>query len=116
MCERKRESVCVCVCVREKESVSKRERECVYVCVRERESKRESEREIQTLFIINIMNKMAIFTNCYLGGFIWDFVDQGLLLPGLWGGFGYGGDFGDIPNSKQFCINGILGKEIVERF
>ena len=27
------------------------------------------------------------------GGFIWDFVDQGLLLPGG-EGFGYGGDFG----------------------
>ena len=25
------------------------------------------------------------------------------------GCFGYGGDFGDLPNSKQFCINGILG-------
>lgn len=25
------------------------------------------------------------------------------------GCFGYGGDFGDVPNSKQFCINGILG-------
>jgi beta-galactosidase len=43
-----------------------------------------------------------------LGGFIWDFVDQGLDLPG--GGFGYGGDFGDRPNSKQFCINGLLGE------
>lgn len=43
------------------------------------------------------------------GGFIWDWVDQGLVLPG--GGFGYGGDFGDLPNTKQFCINGVLGPD-----
>ena len=35
-------------------------------------------------------------------------MDQGLALPG--GGYGYGGDFGDYPNTKQFCINGILGE------
>ena len=47
-----------------------------------------------------------------LGGFIWDFVDQGLLLKGERGGYGYGygGDYGDLPNTKQFCINGILGE------
>ena len=44
------------------------------------------------------------------GGFIWDFIDQGLALPG--GGYGYGGDFGDFPNTKQFCINGILGNGV----
>lgn len=33
----------------------------------------------------------------------------GLVLPD--GGFGYGGDFGDIPNTRQFCINGILGPD-----
>ena len=60
------------------------------------------------------------------GGFIWDFVDQGLLLPnqgrtgaggdergqgGNWNrpAYGYGGDFGDLPNTKQFCCNGIAG-------
>lgn len=41
------------------------------------------------------------------GGFIWDFADQGLLLPGGVG-YGYGGDFGDQPNTKQFCCNGIV--------
>ena len=51
-------------------------------------------------------------THCPLGGFIWDFVDQGLLLKGERGGYGYGygGDYGDLPNTKQFCINGILGE------
>lgn len=70
------------------------------------------------------------------GGFIWDFVDQGLVLGKSeflcisfpvttihsfsncggshplgkrTGCYGYGGDFGDVPNTKQFCINGILG-------
>jgi len=42
------------------------------------------------------------------GGFIWDFCDQGLLLSDK-SGYGYGGDFGDYPNTKQFCCNGILG-------
>lgn len=36
-------------------------------------------------------------------------MDQGLSLPG--GGFAYGGDFGDLPNTKQFCINGLLGPD-----
>lgn len=43
------------------------------------------------------------------GGFIWDFVDQGIALSG--GKFGYGGDFGDLPNTKQFCINGLFGPD-----
>ena len=44
------------------------------------------------------------------GGFIWDWVDQGLdktLSDGrvVWA---YGGDFGDEPNDRQFCINGLV--------
>lgn len=43
------------------------------------------------------------------GGFIWDFVDQGLSLdPTREGCYGYGGDFNDFPNTAQFCINGIF--------
>ena len=56
------------------------------------------------------------------GGFIWDYIDQGLLLPEPDDAlsntkklgaprYGYGGDFGDIPNTKQFCINGLLGPD-----
>ena len=43
------------------------------------------------------------------GGFIWDWIDQGLLKEE--GGaryWAYGGDFGDEPNDGNFCINGIL--------
>jgi len=51
------------------------------------------------------------------GGFIWDFVDQGLrrkipqekLRHGepdyFWA---YGGDFGDFPNNNNFCCNGLV--------
>ena len=41
-----------------------------------------------------------------LGGFIWDWADQGLRRVG--GGYLYGGDFGDQPNLKAFCLNGIV--------
>jgi len=53
------------------------------------------------------------------GGFIWDWVDQGIFsnrtgdplpynpstgAPKVC----YGGDFGDFPNSKAFCMNGVV--------
>ncbi len=51
------------------------------------------------------------------GAFVWDMIDQGLQLesycPKYGGvvepGVGYGGDFGDLPNTHQFCINGLFG-------
>jgi beta-galactosidase len=44
------------------------------------------------------------------GGYIWDWVDQGLRKEtgdgrSYWA---YGGDFGDEPNDKDFCINGLV--------
>ena len=42
-----------------------------------------------------------------LGGFIWDWVDQGI-QPNPQGGFLYGGDFGDKPNLNAFCLNGVV--------
>lgn len=44
------------------------------------------------------------------GGFIWDWVDQGLSQytkdkKHYWA---YGGDFGDEINDRQFCINGLM--------
>lgn len=59
------------------------------------------------------------------GGFIWDWVDQGLRkktppgcrnpadIPGLgpdefWA---YGGDFGDQPNDVNFCCNGLIAPD-----
>ena len=41
-----------------------------------------------------------------LGGFIWDWADQGLIDKD--GRVLYGGDFGDKPSLKAFCLNGIV--------
>ncbi|BES62988.1 glycoside hydrolase family 2 TIM barrel-domain containing protein [Dysgonomonas capnocytophagoides] len=45
-----------------------------------------------------------------LGGFIWDWVDQGLYKKDADGKefLAYGGDFGDKPNLHAFCFNGIV--------
>ncbi|GBG81345.1 hypothetical protein CBR_g32018 [Chara braunii] len=44
------------------------------------------------------------------GGFIWDWSDQGLLKEGSDGvkHWAFGGDFGDVPNDYNFCLNGIV--------
>ncbi len=44
------------------------------------------------------------------GGFIWDWVDQGILKTDEEGReyWAYGGDFGDVPNDVNFCINGMI--------
>jgi beta-galactosidase len=44
------------------------------------------------------------------GGFIWDFIDQGLRKKTTNGKtfWAYGGDYGDIPNDGNFCCNGIV--------
>ena len=46
-----------------------------------------------------------------IGGAIWDWVDQGLAIP-IPGQddeyfFGYGSDYGDLPNDYNFCMNGL---------
>ncbi|UOY04950.1 DUF4981 domain-containing protein [Muricauda sp. SCSIO 64092] len=45
-----------------------------------------------------------------VGGFVWDWMDQALWKdrekPSE--GFHYGGDFGDFPNDRNFCINGLI--------
>lgn len=44
------------------------------------------------------------------GGFIWDWVDQGLIKENTDGSkfWAYGGDFGDVPNDLNFCLNGLV--------
>ncbi len=44
------------------------------------------------------------------GGFIWDWVDQGLVKTDKKGVsyWAYGGDFGDTINDMNFCINGLI--------
>jgi beta-galactosidase len=49
------------------------------------------------------------------GGFIWDWVDQGLEQVTQQGErwYAYGGDFGDEPNDGNFCINGLIDPDRV---
>lgn len=44
------------------------------------------------------------------GGFVWDWVDQALTRRDENGDehWAYGGDFGDTPNDRQFCLNGLV--------
>jgi beta-galactosidase len=48
-----------------------------------------------------------------LGGFVWEWVDQGLYkkTPDGKTFVAYGGDFGDVPNLGVFCIKGIVASD-----
>lgn len=48
-----------------------------------------------------------------MGGFIWDWKDQALWKTNDDGStfYAYGGDFGDQPNSNNFCLNGLVDPE-----
>lgn len=41
----------------------------------------------------------------YQGGFIWDWIDQGIMSDGF---LHYGGDFNEYPHDGVFCGNGII--------
>ncbi len=47
------------------------------------------------------------------GGFIWDWVDQGIRKKSPEGKefWAYGGDFGDLPNDDNFCTNGFIAPD-----
>ena len=49
------------------------------------------------------------------GGFIWDWVDQGLLETNEDGEeyYAYGGDYGEVgsPSDGNFCCNGLVGPD-----
>ena len=48
-------------------------------------------------------------SNRMIGGCIWDWVDQGLNKVGEdESHFYFGGSFGDFPNDKDFCCNGLV--------
>ena len=48
-----------------------------------------------------------------MGGYIWDWIDQGVLAKNEDGVeyLAYGGDFGDQPNSGNFCMNGVINSD-----
>ncbi len=63
----------------------------------------------------NFQKYMDLFEkhkNC-IGGFIWDFSDQSILIETEDGRdfWTYGGDFGDEPNNGAFCGNGIVAAD-----
>lgn len=43
----------------------------------------------------------------FMGGFIWEWKDHGILFGG--GGYKYGGDFGEKIHDDNFCIDGLVG-------
>ena len=50
------------------------------------------------------------------GGFVWDFVDQGIEIETIYNGetikyIAYGGDFGDKPTDGNFCATGIISAD-----
>jgi beta-galactosidase len=55
------------------------------------------------------------------GGFVWDWIDQGLARVGLGPGpdgrpaWAYGGMFGDEPNDGDYCLNGLLFSDRVPK-
>lgn len=46
----------------------------------------------------------------YQGGFIWDYIDQGIMTKDRYGReyIAFGGDFDDRPTDYNFCINGLV--------
>jgi len=49
-----------------------------------------------------------------IGGYIWDYIDQGLEKTDENGTkfYAYGGDYGDSINSGNFCLNGIVAPDL----
>ena len=54
-------------------------------------------------------------TNFFIGGAIWDWVDQAMHTHDKETGdlyWAYGGDFGDKPNDGTFCMNGVMRPDL----
>ena len=54
-------------------------------------------------------------TNFFMGGAIWDWVDQAMNYYDKKTGdkfWAYGGDFGDKPNDGMFCMNGVMRPDL----
>ena len=44
-----------------------------------------------------------------IGGCVWEWADHAAMLKD--GHYGYGGDFGDFPNDKNFCCDGLVSPD-----
>ena len=59
----------------------------------------------------NLLSKLIDKYDMYHGGFIWDFIDQAILVKDQVTGkevLRYGGDFDDKPADYEFSANGIV--------
>ena len=64
--------------------------------------------------LIDYWNAMES-TNYFIGGAIWDWVDQAMNYYDKKTGekfWAYGGDFGDKPNDGMFCMNGVMRPDL----
>lgn len=54
--------------------------------------------------------QLAKTNHRYQGGFIWDYIDQSILVKNSLGQeyYAYGGDFDDRPSDYNFCCNGLV--------
>ncbi len=62
----------------------------------------------------NLVDLWEVFYNAkqLQGGFIWDWVDQGIWMDDKGGYWAYGGDFGvDMPSDGNFCCNGLISPD-----
>ena len=68
-------------------------------------------RQIQILIGGNLNEYWSTFRRFprLQGGFIWDWVDQGITVLDSQGQarWAYGGDFGEISHDANFCLNGL---------
>lgn len=48
--------------------------------------------------------------DCFFGGCVWEFTDHSVAIKQPDGSYHYtyGGDFGDTPNDKNFCVDGLV--------
>lgn len=59
---------------------------------------------------LSLYTKLESMYEQYQGGFIWDYIDQGIMKKDIYGNdvLAYGGDFADRPTDYNFCTNGII--------
>ena len=55
-------------------------------------------------------NALIYKYDVFQGGFIWDYLDQGIYDKEN-DTFNYGGDYDDRPNNEDFCCNGLLASD-----
>lgn len=60
---------------------------------------------------LEVYHKLIYVNDSVAGAFIWEWCDQGIYLGDTADGrpkYAYGGDFGELVNDGNFCIDGIV--------